>query len=139
MSAPRIYYAMAKDEVFFKKLSQLHPRFKTPHFAIILQAFWASLLVVMWGSFIKIITFVTFMDIVFMALATFSIFIFRRRQSEKPTFYLKAYPIIPIIYLLITVSFVFNTLLHLSTEAWVGVGILLLGIPSYLLFKKKNM
>lgn len=140
MTAPRIYYSMAKDGIFFQKLAELHPTFKTPYIAMLFQAFWAILLLLVWGSFTKLITFVTFMDIVFMALAAASIFIFRARASkeENVPFKLSWYPIIPILYVLVTVAFVFNTMISLNKESFAGIFILLMGIPVYYFFKKKR-
>ena len=65
MTAPRIYFAMAKDGVFFPQLSYLHPKYKTPVYAMLIQAAWAILLIVLWQTFGNLITYVTFMDIVF--------------------------------------------------------------------------
>ena len=139
MTAPRIYFAMAKDGIFFKQLSQLHPKYKSPHVAILGQAIVAIVLVMIYGSFMKIITFVTFMDIVFMALATSTIFIFRKKDNGiRPPFYVKAYPLIPLIYLLISLSFVFYTLFSLNSEALAGICVLALGIPVYYFFRRQN-
>jgi APA family basic amino acid/polyamine antiporter len=140
MTAPRIYYSMAKDGIFFQKLAELHPTFRTPYIAMLFQAVWAILLLLVWGSFTKLITFVTFMDIVFMALAAASIFIFRARASkeEDVPFKLSWYPIIPILYVLVTVAFVFNTMISLNKESFAGIFILLMGIPVYYFFKKKS-
>jgi len=137
MTAPRIYFAMAEDKVFFKFLAKVHPKYGTPHLAMIFQALWASLLILVWGSFIKIITFVTFMDIVFMVVAASTIFVFRikRPQQERP-YKVLAYPIVPALYILVTSAFVINLLLDLSAESWIGVAILLAGIPTYFFFKK---
>ncbi|MBL0027493.1 MAG: APC family permease [Saprospiraceae bacterium] len=136
MSAPRIYYAMAKDGIFFDFLSDISDRFKTPYKAMLFQAFWASILILLWGSFIRIITFVTFMDITFMALATATIFIFRNQKSDHSGFRLKWYPLIPLVYLIITIAFVLNTLANLNMESWAGVGILCMGIPSFYYFQR---
>ncbi len=138
MTAPRIYFAMAQDGVFFQSLSRVHPTFKTPNFAILLQAGWACCLVLIWGSFTKLLTFVTFMDLVFMALAASSIFYFRRKYNDKPAFYLKAYPFVPIIYLVILLSFVIYTLGSLQLEAVVGTLILIAGVPVYFIFRAIN-
>lgn len=135
MTAPRIYYAMAKDDIFFGFLAHISQKYKTPYKAMIFQAVWASILILLWGSFIKIITFVTFMDIVFMALATSSIFVFRKRNLNKNGYKLKYYPIIPIVYLIITIAFVVNTLIQMNAESWIGMAILLLGIPVYFYFR----
>jgi len=139
MTAPRIYHAMAKDGMFFKDLAILHPKYKTPHIAMIMQAVWACVLILLWGTFHSLITFVTFMDIVFMALATASIFIFRYKKlslTDEVAFKVPGYPIVPILYLIVTVAFVINTLIALPNESWAGVAILLLGIPAYYIFKR---
>ena len=136
MSAPRIYYAMAKDGIFFKFLADISEKYNTPYKAMIFQALWASFLIVIWGSFTKMITFVTFMDVVFMAMATATIFVFRKRKVPNDGYRLQWYPWVPLIYLLVTSAFVINTLWSLNTESWIGVGILLAGIPVFYYFRK---
>jgi len=139
MTAPRIYHAMAKDGLFFEKLAQLHPKYQTPHFAMLFQMVWACILILIWGSFHNLMTFVTFMDIIFMALATGAIFVFRARDKKdafEPAYKLGWYPLIPIIYLIVTVAFVINTLVALPIQSWAGVAILLAGIPAYYYFKR---
>lgn len=139
MTAPRIYHAMAKDGLFFDSLSMLHPKYQTPHIAMLLQMVWACVLILIWGTFHNLMTFVTFMDIIFMALATGSIFVFRTRDKgrEEPAYKLGWYPVIPIIYLIVTIAFVVNTLIALPAQSWAGVAILLAGIPAYYYFKRK--
>lgn len=138
MTAPRIYYAMAKDGIFFSSLADLSPKFGTPYKAMLFQSLWATILIAIWGTFNKIITFVTFMDIVFMALATATIFIFRSSKEVNTGFKLRMYPLIPILYLLVTTAFVINTLADLNKESWVGMGILAMGVPAFYYFKNKK-
>lgn len=138
MSAPRIYFAMAEDKLFFNFLAQTHHKYKTPHYAMILQSTWAIILILLWGSFIRIITFVTFMDILFMALAASTIFIIRKKAKQSAPFKLKWYPWIPLSYLIVTVAFVLNTALNLHTESLAGVVILLAGFPCYWWFYHKQ-
>lgn len=138
MTAPRIYYAMARDGIFFGFLSDVSRRFRTPYKAMLFQAVWATVLILMWGSFSKLITFVTFMDIVFMAFATATIFVYRRRNLENKGYRLKSYPVIPLVYLAVTISFVINTFLSLRTESLAGVLILAAGVPVYYFFKKRR-
>jgi basic amino acid/polyamine antiporter, APA family len=138
MTAPRIYYAMAKDKIFFKFLADISPKYKTPYKAMLFQAAWATILILIWGTFIKIITFVTFMDIVFMALATSTVFVFRDRKLNETGYKLRFYPWIPIIYLIVTLAFVLNTLIGMNAESWIGLAILLLGIPVFYYFKNQN-
>ncbi|MEM9545958.1 MAG: amino acid permease [Bacteroidota bacterium] len=137
MSAPRIYYAMAKDRIFFKFLAKVHSRYKTPYLAMLFQCFWAIVLILLFKNFHNLMTFATFMDILFMALATSTIFIFRmKKKTDHPAYLLKLYPIIPIIYLLVTIAFVLNTLKHIEGVPIIALLILILGVPTYLIFKK---
>ena len=138
MSAPRIYYAMAKDGVFFKRLADLHPKYGTPYIAMIFQGLWAILLILIFNDFHNLMTFATFMDIVFMTLATSTIFIFRKRpQGDKPSYLLRWYPLIPILYLIVTIAFVINTVRGMNITTSSGLVILALGIPVYYFFKKR--
>jgi APA family basic amino acid/polyamine antiporter len=136
MSAPRIYFAMAKDKVFFNSLADVSSKYGTPYKAMLFQTMWATVLILAWGAFDKLATFVTFMDIVFMALATATIFVFRSRNNEKASYSVKPYPLVPLAYLLITILFVLNTLIEIKTESWSGMAILLAGVPAFYLFKK---
>ncbi len=138
MSAPRIYFSMARDGVFFPFLAKIHPVYKTPAISMIFQSLWAIVLIFLWGSFIRIITFVIFMDILFMALATASIFFIRKKYGNDALFKVPLYPVIPIIYLIITVAFVINTALHLPVESMAGLFILALGFPFYYFYKRKH-
>jgi APA family basic amino acid/polyamine antiporter len=132
MSAPRIYFAMAKDGVFFGALAKIHPRFRTPVNAMLLQAAWAIVLLLLWGTFSDLITYVTFMDIAFMALAGVSVFIFRHRMPEQQRPYRTwGYPIIPGIFVLISSAFVVNTLIQRPIQAVAGLLLLLLGVGVY--------
>ncbi len=136
MSAPRIYFAMAKDGIFFRQLAEVHPRFHTPAAAMILQAIWAIVLLMAWGTFSGLITYVTFMDIAFMALAGFSVFIFRRKlpHAERP-YRTWGYPVVPGIFVLISSAFVVNTLIERPVQAWAGLGLLGAGVGVFYIFK----
>ncbi len=139
MSAPRIYFAMAKDGIFFKGLSKIHPTYGTPVNAMLVQAIWAIVLLLFWGAFEELISYVTFMDIIFMTMAGISIFIFRNRRpnAERP---IKAlgYPIIPIIFILISAAFVISTLFEKWEQAIAGLIVLALGLPVYFYFKSQR-
>ncbi len=144
MTAPRIYFAMARDGVFFKQLAYIHPRFKTPVNAMLLQMVWACVLILFWGSFGKLINYVVFMDIAFMMLAGLSVFIFRqkRKDADRPV---KAwgYPVIPAIFVVISFMFVISTLFGEDTtqQATAGLIVLSVGVGVYYLlgFDKTNI
>lgn len=139
MTAPRIYFAMAADKIFFKSLAKVHPTYKTPINAILAQSIWAILLLLFWDTVHDLITYVVFMDLLFMALAAGSIFIFRKKLKEQSRPYKTwGYPVVPIIYIIFTLIFLVNTVIEEPKQALTGLGITLLGILFYSYFKRKN-
>lgn len=137
MSAPRIYFAMAKDGIFFKQLAFVHPRFQTPTTAMIVQSVWAILLLLFWGTFSNLITYVTFMDILFMGLAGASVFIFRaKRKEEARPYRVWGYPVVPLVFVGISLAFVINTLIQRPNQAWAGLILTAFGVLVFWIFKK---
>ncbi len=137
MSAPRIYYAMAEDGIFFKQLAWVHPRWRTPVVAMLVQVVWAlAVLLFFQGYFVKIVTFVTFMDIAFMGLAGAGIFIFRKKMADaqRPV-RAWGYPVVPAVFVLISAAFAVNTLLERPEQAVPGLVLLLLGVAVFYLLK----
>jgi len=138
LCTPRVYYAMAKDKLFFKKVAQLHPRFRTPGFAILIQAIWASVLVLS-GTFEQLITFVMFAIIVFWMVTAASIFKFRKKYPEMLRPYKTwGYPIIPIVFILATLGIIINTIIEHPQESLTGIGIIIIGIPVYFFWQRKK-
>lgn len=139
MSAPRIYFAMAADGIFFKQLAFVHPRWRTPVTAMLVQVVWAmAVLVFFRGLFDQIITFVTFMDIAFMGLAGAAVFVFRRKtpSAERPV-RTWGYPVVPLVFVLISAAFALNTLLERPEQALPGLGLLAVGAVVFLFLKKR--
>ena len=129
LTAPRIYYAMARDRVFFPKLAEVHPRFRTPAFAILFQSLWAIVLILIWGTFQNLISYVVFTDALFFALAAAGIFILRKRSPQAPRPYRTlGYPVTPLIFIAIESFLVINTLRVQPAESLAGVGLLLVGV-----------
>lgn len=139
LTAPRIYYAMANDGVFFKKVAEVHPRFRTPMFAIVLQSVWAILLLFFWGTYEKLISYVVFTDWIFFALAALSVFVFRKRtpDAERP-YRTLGYPFTPFLFITLSTLFVCYTMIEKPAESFAGLGFLALGIPVYYFWKKKT-
>jgi len=137
MSAPRIYFAMAEDGIFFQRLKYIHPKFKTPVNAMAIQAIWAIVLLLFWGTFHNLITYVTIMDILFMTLAGVSLFIFRKNRGEQPRpVRVIGYPFIPAFFIIISALFVANAFYERPLESSAGLLVLALGVPAYYFFKK---
>jgi APA family basic amino acid/polyamine antiporter len=136
LTAPRVYYAMAKDGLFFQRLAEVHPKFGTPAFAVIAGAIWAASLAAS-GTFEQLLTYVVFVSWSFYALAAATIFIYRKRQPEAVRPYrVPGYPWTPLLFILVIVAFVANTIAAQPVRAAVGLGIVLAGVPAYLIWRK---
>jgi APA family basic amino acid/polyamine antiporter len=139
LSAPRIYYAMSRDGLFFKKLAWVHPRFRTPVYAILVQSAWAVVLLLFWGTFEDLITYVVFTDWIFFGLTAVGIFIFRRKLKDHPRPYKTlGYPVVPLIFISITFLFVLNSLIEKPLHAWAGLILMALALPVFFTFKKRR-
>jgi len=130
MSAPRVYFAMARDGLFISGIASIHPRFETPGRAIALQAVLASLLVLL-GTFNEIISYFIFVVVIFLALTVASLFVLRSRDAEAPPYLTPGYPITPIIFLLMIVILLFLLGGNNPKQAALGVGVVLTSLPFY--------
>ncbi|MGD2152349.1 MAG: amino acid permease [Gemmatimonadales bacterium] len=130
-AGPRVYYAMARDGVFFRKVGEVHQRFRTPAFAILLQAVWAGLLALT-GSYEQLFTYVVFVSFIFWIAATAAVFVLRRRQPDLPRPYKTwGYPVVPLVFIVTMAALLVNTLFARPVESLAGLGITLAGIPVY--------
>jgi basic amino acid/polyamine antiporter, APA family len=137
LTGPRMYFAMARDGVFFRALGDVHPRFGTPAVAIAVGGAWAALLT-LWGSFEQLLTYVVFASWLFAALAAASVFVLRRRHPDVPRpFRVPGYPLTPAVFILAALAIVANTLVARPVQAFAGVGIVLLGTPAYLFWRRR--
>ncbi len=139
LTAPRIYYAMAADGVFFKQIAEVHPRFNTPANAILLQSAWAVVLILFWGTFENLISYVVFTDWIFFGLAAACVIILRRRLPDAVRPYrVIGYPVTPLFFVLMAGWFVVNTLIEKPEQAWAGIIFLALGVPVYYYWSTRN-
>jgi APA family basic amino acid/polyamine antiporter len=139
LTAPRIYYAMAADGVFFRKVAEIHPRFRTPAFAIMIQSLWAVVLVLFWGTFENLISYVVFTDWIFFALAGASVIVIRRTMPDAPRPYrVPGYPWVPLFFVATSAWFVAMTLVSKPAQALAGLGFLGLGVPVYYVWKRSS-
>lgn len=136
LTAPRVYYAMAKDGVFFRRLAEVHPRFGTPAFAIGATALWAAALAAS-GTFEQLLTYVVFVGWMFYALAAGSIFVYRRRETGEGGHYrVPGYPWTPVLFILTVTAIMIDTVLSQPARAVVGIGVVLTGAPAYFIWRR---
>jgi APA family basic amino acid/polyamine antiporter len=127
----RIPFAMARDNLFFKGLAKLSPLSNVPVRAILAQAAWGSLLAVS-GTYDTLTDSVIFASWLFYGLSTASLFVFRRTMPDAPRPYRAfGYPVIPLVFLLVTAALLVNTFVATPRQALQGVALLLLGLPFY--------
>jgi len=135
MSAPRVYFAMARDGLFLPAAAAIHPRYGTPARAIMIQATLASVLVLV-GSFDTIMSYFVFVVVLFLALTVATLFVLRRRGSQSIVYRTPGYPVTPVIFLLLIALLLLLLGTHRPEQAILGVGVVLLGLPVYyLLFR----
>ena len=133
---PRISYAMAKDELFFSKAADVHPKFHTPGNAIMIQGVWASVLALS-GTFEEIITLVVFVNFMMWIAASSTVFVLRKKQPELERPYkVWGYPYVPAFFIIFSSAIMINTFFESPQQSLMGIGLTLLGIPAYLYWKK---
>ena len=138
MSAPRVYFAMARDRLFFPVVAKIHPRFGTPALAIVLQATLAALLVLV-GTFNQIVAYFVFNIVVFVALSVAAVFVLRRRTRASDFAYrTPGYPATPIIFLLLVALLLVLLAGNNPRQVALGVGVVALGLPVYYLFFRRR-
>ncbi len=131
LSGARVYYAMAKDGLFFRKAGKLHPTYKTPAASLMVQMVWICILCLS-GTYGQLLDYVVFAVLVFYILTIVGIFVLRRTQPDAPRPY-KAfgYPVLPLIYIAVAIFIDIVLLRYKPQFTWPGLIIVLLGIPVY--------
>ena len=137
MSAPRIYYALAADGLFFKKIAAVHPRFHTPANAIIAQCIIGCTILLFWKTFEDVINYIVFVDYLFMGLAIFGVLILRKKQPgiERP-YKTWGYPLVPLVFVAFTAFILIVTIIEKPFTAWISTGFLAFGYLIYHAFFK---
>ena len=138
LTSARINYAMAKDKLFFHQASQIHPRFKSPANALIIQCAWACLLTFT-GTFNQLITYIIFASWIFYGMSAGAVIILRNKKPDMERPYkTPVYPWIPIIFILFAIFLTINTIMEAPRDAAIGAGIILAGLPMYYYWKKND-
>jgi len=138
LAGARVYMAMAQDGIFFKRMAEVHPKWRTPAFSLIGQALWAALLTLS-GRYDQLYTYVMFMMVLSYTLTVIGMFILRwKRPDIQRPYRCTGYPWLPGLYVLIGGAWTINTILTRPKESLIGTLIVLLGVPCYLYWKSHN-
>jgi APA family basic amino acid/polyamine antiporter len=136
LNAPRVYYAMAKDGLFFDSLSRIHPRFGTPALAVCAAGVWSAILAAS-GTYEQLLTYVVFIGWIFYALAAAALFVYRKRWPDLVRPYrVPCYPLTPIAFIVAALALVGNTIATQPLRAAMGLGIVFLGAPAYFFWRR---
>lgn len=128
LAGPRMYLSMAQDGMALSWVNAVHPVYRTPHRAIVLQAVWASILVLT-GSYTTLFGRVIYMEWFFFALMTAGVFVLRRRASYRPGYRMWAYPVAPLLFIVASLAIVANQLRAQPAEALFGAAVVASGWP----------
>ena len=141
LTGPRVYFAMARDGLFFNAVASVHPRTRVPMVAIALQGLLATV-IAFWGRYEQILNYVVSMDFIFFGLTACCVFVFRKRGSDQNDVgAVNRVPLHPITTLLFIAScwlVVINTIYRYPSNTLIGLAILLAGIPAYLFWSRRN-
>jgi APA family basic amino acid/polyamine antiporter len=131
LSGARVYYAMAKDGLFFRSVARLHPGYKTPVISLMVQMVWTAILCIS-GSYGQLLDYIIFAVLVFYILTIIGLFVLRRThpEAERP-YKAVGYPILPAIYIVMALFIDIVLLRYKPQYTWPGLFIVLLGIPVY--------
>ena len=136
LAGPRVYYAMARDALFFRAAGQLHPTHRTPVFWLVTQAVWASILCLS-GTYNQLLDYVIFASVLFYLLTTIALFMLRRKQPDLPRpVRAFGYPVVPALYIMSLAALMVVLLDRKPAYTWPGLVIVALGIPVYLLWRR---
>lgn len=136
LGGARAVYAMARDGVMFSAVGRIHPRYQTPYVALLILGAW-SIVLAATGSFEQLYTYVIFTGWIFYAAAVLGVVILRRKHPEwKRPYRVWAYPALPITFATAASLIVINALARSPRESGIGLGLVLMGIPVYLVWKR---
>jgi APA family basic amino acid/polyamine antiporter len=142
LTAPRVYFAMAKDRLFFKSVGQLHPKTQVPIIAIVLQGVLA-MIIARSGSYDKILNYVVSVDFIFFGATAVCIFVFRRRKEggvarNDGVTRVPGHPVTTLLFIAICWLVVINTVYRYPENTLIGLGILLAGIPFFFFWRSQK-
>jgi APA family basic amino acid/polyamine antiporter len=137
-TAPRLFFAMARDGLFFDRMASVHPRFQTPHIAILGLTFWAAALAIT-GTFEQLAAYVVFGAWIFLGLTGLAVVVLRRTQPDRPRPYRTwGHPVTPVLFSIAALVISANAFFAAFWNALAGLGLILLGVPAYLYWQRSR-
>jgi len=131
LAGPRVYFSMANEGLLFRQLGAVHPRFQTPHRAIVLQGVWASALALT-NSYRALFSRVVYTEWVFFGLLAIGVIVLRRRADYRPAVHVPGYPFVPLAFAAAAFAVVAIQIQSQPLDSALGLGFVLLGLPVYL-------
>ena len=137
ITSSRITYAMGRDNPLFRYIGEVHTRFRTPARAITANAIWSSILIIIWGTFSKLLFFTGFLVWFFFAIIASGLIILRYKypRMDRP-FSVWGYPVTPVIFIVVCIWLTGTILLHYPLQSVIGAGLMLSGVPIYFISKR---
>jgi basic amino acid/polyamine antiporter, APA family len=138
LTAPRVYFAMAQDGLFFKSVGTVHPRTRAPIVAIALQGLLAIVIAFL-GTYDRILNYVVSVDVIFFGLTACCIFVFRRRQREGESgLRVPGHPITTLLFIAVCWLVAINTVYRFPGNTLIGIAIMLAGLPAYWFWRSRS-
>jgi basic amino acid/polyamine antiporter, APA family len=138
LAGPRVYFAMARQGLFFRQVATVHPRYLVPVLSIVLQSAWAIILTLV-GSFDRLFSYVIFVAWIFYALGGAAVLILRRRQPdlERP-YKVWGYPLVPLLFVLMAALIVMNAVFNDFKNSFWGLVVVFSGLPAYFYWSRRQ-
>jgi APA family basic amino acid/polyamine antiporter len=134
---PRVYYAMAQDGLFFRKMNRIHPKFHVPGRAIVGQAIWSGLLCLS-GTYQDLFEYVIFAEVLFFAAIGAAVVVLRfKRPGTTRPYRAWGYPVVPLIYVAVNLIIFVNRLLSEPRKSLIGLLIIAAGLPAYFFWRRR--
>ncbi len=137
LTSPRLYFAQARDGLFFRKFGKVHPRYETPAFSILAQGVWSAVLAVLGSSFEALFSYSIFSFWVFYGLTVAGLMVLRRKRPHAPRPYrIWGYPVTPLLFVVFTAAFSVNAFLTRPGPVLAALALMLAGVPVYYLRRR---
>ncbi len=138
LAGPRVYYAMSRDGLFFKAAGKLHPRYKTPVVALVIQGIWTCVLCIS-GSYSQLLDYIICTELIFYILTIASLFVLRwKRPDAQRPYKALGYPVLPALYIVMAAWICIVLLRYKPQYTWPGIVIVLLGLPVYAIWSRRS-